>query len=692
MAQPFGRPEDVLVAPRSSKPDRRVNLYLLLATTFVAVAVYVTALLLDVLPPRGLVVAFFAATPIYAAFALVVLETRSRAEGDRSLAWVSAGLAVGIVAMVLQVVSFPLVAAGGGVFGTTDQGSAALYLLFHAALAGGAAAGALGAPRSWRLPCMAIGWALALALALNLVPLPELLRRGITFTPLLIALELLFAVLILGATALWVLRVGRAATFVHGTVGVALSLSVYDVLLNALSGERFEAVWWGSLSLRVATYLVLAFGLLAAVLARLRDAEVYSESELDRRESQLRNSLSVTAGLMSSAEDLSRAVTSAEVADVLSANARGAAQATYASVDVGGRGEALRLIGADGYDEAMRSQLREISWDLALPAPRVLASGEPLFVDSQPEIRRRFPQVVGSPMGQAAALAALPIKVRTVPIGVLSVWDVVPRKWSENERRVLAGLAAQGGQAIARAQAYEDQAAAARTLQRSLLPSLLPQPARLEVAARYLPAEDGVLVGGDWYDCLCLGEDLVALVVGDVMGKGLYAAAQMGQIRMAVRSVAALDPSPSAVLTALDDLNLELGNDEIVTMAYVLIDTALGVAHMGRAGHLPPLLVLPDGRVEWIDGGSSPPLGTPSATRVEAKFDLPPESLLVLYTDGLVEDRATGLASGMTHLGSCLEDMAPGHLHVEEMAARLLQECGADRGQDDIALLLARYT
>jgi serine phosphatase RsbU (regulator of sigma subunit) len=225
-----------------------------------------------------------------------------------------------------------------------------------------------------------------------------------------------------------------------------------------------------------------------------------------------------------------------------------------------------------------------------------------------------------------------------------------------------------------------------------LLPSRLAEPAQLEVAARYLPAEDGVLVGGDWYDCLLLGDDLVALVVGDVMGKGLHAAAQMGQIRMAVRSVAALDPSPSAVLAALDDLNLELGIDEIVTMAYVLIDTAIGVAHVGRAGHLPPLLVLPDGRVEPIDCGSSPPLGTPSAARVEAKFDLPPQSLLVLYTDGLVEDRATGLAPGMARLSSCLEDMAPDHLHVEEMVARVLQECGADRGQDDIALLLARYT
>jgi serine phosphatase RsbU (regulator of sigma subunit) len=199
-------------------------------------------------------------------------------------------------------------------------------------------------------------------------------------------------------------------------------------------------------------------------------------------------------------------------------------------------------------------------------------------------------------------------------------------------------------------------------------------------------------VGGDWYDCLVLDDDRVALVVGDVMGKGLHAAAQMGQIRMAVRSVAGLDPSPAAVLTALDDLNIELGTDEIVTMTYVLVDPVRGVARVARAGHLPPLLVHPYGAVQSIEEGGSAPLGASfGQRRVESSFTLPIGSLLVLYTDGLVEDRATGLDRGMPELTMALAAMAPYRQPMGDLAARLLEECTVDRGRDDIALLVARY-
>ena len=683
---------DLLIDPRSARPDRRVDVLLLLIAVFGAAAVYVGALLLEVHPPRGLAVAFFAAPPICATFALVVLETRARASHDLRLAWASAGVAVGVVAMILQVVSFPPVAPGGGPFGTGDQSSAALYLLFHVSFAAGVAAGALGVPVRWRLPSLVAGWAVALLLSADLIPLPELIRGGTTFTAPLIGVEVVLAVLAAGATAVWVLRVGRSAAPLHGWIGVALSLSVYDLLLNAIGAERFESVWWASLSLRVATYLVLAFGSLAAVLSQLRDAEAYGATELDRRESQLRSSLSVTSGLLSSAEELSSAVTSAQVADVLSANARAVAGASYASVLVGAREESLRLLGADGYDPTMRARLAEVRWDLGLPAPRVFAEGRPLFVDTQLELYERFPGIPSRPMGRAAAVAVLPIKVRGGPIGVLSVWDIAPRKWSRNQRRVLAGLAAQGGQAIARAQAYEEQAAAVRTLQASLLPARLPRPERLDLSARYAAATDGVLVGGDWYDCLVLGEGRVALVVGDVMGKGLYAAAQMGQIRMAVRSLAALDPSPSAVLTALDGLNIELGTDEIVTLVYVLVDTGLGVARVARAGHLPPALACPDGTVEYLEGGGSPPLGAPSARRPEAEFAMPAGCALVLYTDGLVEDRATGLERGMQRLLESLKSTAVSDQSADEVATYLMEKCGTEHGEDDIALLVARYT
>ena len=691
MAQPVDVEHGLLMSPRSDRPDRRVDVLLLLAGAFGAAVVYVGALLLDVHPPRGMAVAFFTAPPICATVAVFILGSRARADGDARLGWVGAGVAVGVVAMVLQLVSFPVVAPDGGFFGTGDQSSAALYLLFHLSFAGGVAAGALGAPVRWQVPSVVGGWVLALLLAADAIPLPELLHARTSYTGLLIAGELAVAALTAAATAVWVLRVGRSAAPLHGWVGVALSLSVYDLLLNAIGAERFHAVWWGSLSLRVGTYLVLAFGALGAVLARLRDAESYSAAELDRRESQLRDSLAVTSGLLSSAEEFSRSVTSAQVADALSANARVVAGATYASVLVGQENEPLRLLGADGYDAAMRARLTEIHWDLDLPAPHVFARGEPLFIETQDDVRKRFPGIVDLPMGNAASLAALPIKVGGEPIGVLSVWDLRPHVWSRNQRRVLAGLAAQGGQAIARAQAYEEQAAAARTLQGSLLPGRLPRPERLDVAARYVAALDGVQVGGDWYDCLVLGDDRVALVVGDVMGKGLHAAAQMGQIRMAVRSLAALDPAPAAVLTALDGLNMELGVDEIVTLVYVLVDTKLGTARIARAGHLPPALVRPDGTVEYLEGGGSAPLGAPAAPRVESEIELPVGGALVICTDGLVEDRATGLDRGMAQLLDALAEVAH-FASAGKVATHVLERCASGRGEDDIALLVARYT
>jgi hypothetical protein len=692
MAQRLDGDEDLLIGPRSARPDRRVDVLLLLAATFAAALAYVGALMLDIHPPRGVAVAFFAAPPICATFAVVLLETRARADRDPRLAWASAGVAVGIVAMVLQVVSFPLVASRGGFLGTGTQSEAGLYLLFHLSFAAGAAAGALGLPSRWRVPCLLGGWAVAVLLAVNAIPLPELLESRTHYTPVLIAVEVVLAVLTAAAAAVWVLHVGRTATALHGWVGVALSLSAFDLLLNALGAERFTPVWWGSLSLRTGTYLVLAFGSLAAVLGRLRDAESYSESELERREGQLRSALSITSGLLSSAEELSRAVTSAQVADVLSANARRVAGSPYAAVLVGRAGESLSLLGADGYTPAMRQRWEDVGWDLLLPEPQVFARGEPVFVESGHELLRRFPLVAGLPVAEAGSLAALPLTVRGEPIGVLSVWDVVPRQWSRNQRRVLGGLAAQGGQAIARARAYEEQAAAARTLQTSLLPGRLPAPARLELAARYVPAVDGVMVGGDWYDCLVVGDGLVALVVGDVMGKGLHAAAQMGQIRMAVRSLAASNPEPAAVLKALDGLNIELDIDEIVTMVYVLVDTSRGLARIGRAGHLPPVLARRDGSVELVYAGGSPPLGAADGERVDVEFRLPPGALLVLYTDGLVEDRVTGLDDGLDLLRRSMAGWAMSTQPVGVVAAHLLAECGAVRGGDDIAVLVARYT
>lgn len=680
------------IEPRRPGPDRRLDLYVALGVTTVASLVYIAALVLHVVPAEGMAVVFFAAAPICAGFALVVLLVRSRAERDWALRWFCGGLIVAWVSMVLQLISFPSVSETGGVLGTGDQSSAALYLLFHLAPAVAAMAGALNAPPVWRIPVTAAGVVLAVLIAVDAVPLPLLLRPDASFTGLLLGAEYLLVAVVTVAVVMWVLRVGRTAPALRGWVGVALSLSVYDVLLNAFAAERFSAVWWASLSLRVATYAVLAVGVVLSTLVRLRETETYSESELTRREDQLRASLGLTSQLLSCAEDLARAVTPSEVADVLCVDAAAATGLPHASLLVAGPGEALTLLGSAGYDERMRAEVTEIDWESPHPGPGTLRTGEAVFLSSAAELRNRFPGVARTPLRAAATAAAVPIRVGNEPLGALILWDSRPRPLDQPRRDVLLGIAAEGGLALKRAQAYEHEAEAAATLQRSLLPSGLPQRPDLVMAARYVAGERGLRVGGDWYDCMEIDERRVALVVGDVMGKGLRAAALMGQIRTSLRSLASADPSPAAVLTGLDRLSSMLDTYEIATIAYVLLDVETGVATIARAGHLPPLLIDPEGRARLLEVGGSPPLGVPDGHRPEAQVDVCPGSMFVLYTDGIVEERATGL-DGLNGFVATVERAAGSYGDdLETMASEVLAATFSPEREDDIAVLLARFT
>lgn len=690
MVPTLDRAAAVEMPPRTPRPVRRLDLLAALGTGALACAAYVVALLATEVPPRGLAVVFLAAAPLFGLCALPILAVRARAEGVPALGWASGGLVVGVVAMVLQLISFPTVSPDGGVFGTGGQSSAALYVLFHLAWAGGAAAGALQAPLSWRWPSVAAGVAVAVLLGADAIPLPLLLRPDGSFTPTLIVAEYVLAVVVGACAIVWVWRTGLSPQPLRGWVGVALSLSAYDVLLNAFGGARFDAVWWASLSLRAATYAVLAGGAVWTILAKLADLESYTDSELGRREGQLRQSLTMTRQLLSCAEDLAQAMTPAEVAQALCADAVQGSEAPYAAAMVSHLDDRLRLLGTWGYDPAMIERARQVDWDAPLPGARTILTGEPLFLSTEEAIRARFPGTEASLRRRIGALAALPMKVRHEPIGSLVVWDSEPREWSFPHRELLIGLAAQGGQAIARAQAFEDQANAARTLQESLLPSRLPRLPDLDVAARYVAGESGLRVGGDWYDCLEVDDRHVALVVGDVMGKGLHAAALMGQMRTTLRSLTVIDPSPSAVLTGMDRVTQDLDPDEIATVVYVLLDVATGEARIARAGHLPPLLTGPDGQTTALYDGGSPPLGAPTGERGEAKIEIPLGSVLVLYSDGMVEDRDTGLDPGMSHLSQCAGRLATQFQDLEPIADALLAEADQPHREDDITLLLAR--
>ena len=683
-----GEPD--VVDPRRPAPPRRLDLLVAGATTLLAGTVYVVALALASTPPDTASVTLFAAAPSVALVALVALELRLRDAPDPWLAWFSAGLATSLVAMVLQMMSFPLVDRGGGPFGTDADSSAALYLVFHLCLVVGAAAAVLGLPVRFRWLLTGAGVVLCLLLAPDAVPLPGLLTATASFTGPLRGAEWVLAALLLVVAVAWAWRSGRETAALRGWVGVALLVAAYDVVLNALGAERFSAVWWGSLSLRVLAYAVLAIGVVTTIVLELRDVDRYSQRELERREGQLRHALQSASALMVSAERFSRATTPTEVAQTLCEQAAllgGLPQTELlAWYDVTEPTVAARHGDpeAGGLDQEWRR-------DATLTMSRLYATGEGVFLEDRAEIGEwlagRRP-----PGPEVGSLVLVPLVSPQAPPALLVAWGPQPTSFPVWQRRLVAGLVNQAGQAWGRAAAYDAQARAAATLQSSLLPTGLAAPEGLTLAARYVPGESGLRVGGDWFDCLRLSDDLVALVVGDVMGKGLHAAAVMGQVRTTTRTLARLDPSPQRVLAGLDELTHELDIDEIATVTYALLDRSTGALGIARAGHVPPLLVPRRGRARYVVPGGSPPLGAPSDGRVHADLRLEPGDVLVLYTDGLVEDRVSGLDIGMHELQRTAESMHDRFaLDLESCADRLLAWSGSAHRDDDVALMVVRF-
>ncbi|HET7357913.1 MAG TPA: SpoIIE family protein phosphatase [Nocardioidaceae bacterium] len=252
------------------------------------------------------------------------------------------------------------------------------------------------------------------------------------------------------------------------------------------------------------------------------------------------------------------------------------------------------------------------------------------------------------------------------------------------ERRAAAealSLATANAEAAAREHAIADQ------LQRSLLPESSFDLEHLEVATFYQAGVEGTQVGGDWYDVIELGAGRTALVVGDVMGRGVQAAAVMGQLRTATRAYARLDLPPADVLEYLDGIVRDLDENQIVTCLYAVFDPADRVLRIANAGHLPPILVSADGASRVLTGVADPPLGTGPLTLAQRDVRLETGGMAVLYTDGLVERRREDLDRGITtlaRLAGGLDGPTAG------MPERLVDALLPDGPDDDVAILIAR--
>lgn len=321
---------------------------------------------------------------------------------------------------------------------------------------------------------------------------------------------------------------------------------------------------------------------------------------------------------------------------------------------------------------------------------QVITEGQPMNLYTAD-----IPALIKDP--RAAALRAylatlgcarmVPLVARGRVLGVVVVTRVRGREVFDHEDCVLIDeVVARAALNIDNARMYTTQRAAALTLQRSLTNNVLPEVAGLELTGRYLPASDHD-VGGDWFDVIKLPDGRTGLVIGDVMGHGIHAAAVMGQLRTAVRTLARHQVTPEQMLRSLDAVVADLGEDEMATCVYAVHDPVTGACVIARAGHPPPAVVTADGAVAFLDGPPGTPLGTGGREFRTEEVRLAPGSLLVLYTDGLIESRDRDLDEGMAGLADALRGAGePLEALCDTILARLLP----DAPQDDVAVLLAR--
>ncbi|UQX03831.1 SpoIIE family protein phosphatase [Streptomyces sp. RerS4] len=321
---------------------------------------------------------------------------------------------------------------------------------------------------------------------------------------------------------------------------------------------------------------------------------------------------------------------------------------------------------------------------------RVIADGLPmnlyvsdipaLITDPRAGALRDYLATLGS-----ARLA--PLVARGKVLGAVAVTRLREREPFDAQDCVLIDeLVARAALNIDNARMYTTQRQAALTLQRSLTNSALPRVPGLELTGRYLPASEHD-VGGDWFDVIQLPRGRTGLVIGDVMGHGIHAAAVMGQLRTAVRTLARLDVPPADMLRSLDAVVADLGEDEMATCVYAVHDPATGGCVIARAGHPPPAVAGADGTVSFLQGPPGTPLGTGGHDFRTEEVPLPPGSLLALYTDGLIESRDRDLDEGMARLAHALRQPAR---PLEELCEGVLARLLPDAAQDDVAVLLAR--
>lgn len=327
----------------------------------------------------------------------------------------------------------------------------------------------------------------------------------------------------------------------------------------------------------------------------------------------------------------------------------------------------------------------------AHPGAAVLAArtGRPQYAADHPGGLPGVDDRPPSALDPARPVLCLPLAARRTPLGVLTL-SPPGERWDPDDAVMLVELARRAGIAMDNARRFEHNRDIAETLQRALLTDLPATPG-LSLAARYLPATYGLNIGGDWYDAFRQRDGSLITVIGDVTGHGLHAAVMMSQLRTALRAYAVDGGGPGRLLTRLHGYLRHLQPDLFATAVIARFHPDERTLTWAAAGHPPPVLRLPDGRVRVLDAKPGAMLGIPLQQDIADHTErLTPGSTLALYTDGLVERRARGIDPGIERLATALGAYGSAELDadLEESADRILHPLLSDSERDDDVCLL----
>jgi serine phosphatase RsbU (regulator of sigma subunit)/anti-sigma regulatory factor (Ser/Thr protein kinase) len=333
----------------------------------------------------------------------------------------------------------------------------------------------------------------------------------------------------------------------------------------------------------------------------------------------------------------------------------------------------------------------------ASPYARCMESGRPvleqaLSADAARKLARAWRRKPVSTLLSDVSMLLLPIVAKDTTLGFFyCIRQPGTRRFDAYDMDMGMEFATRAAVFFDNAGRYKREHATALMLQRSMLPTELSAPSSVEVKHRYLPGSQLVEVGGDWYESIKLPGARVALVVGDVAGHGVRAAVTMGRLRTAIQTLAMLELPPAESLQQLDELMQTIGAREphFATCAYAVYDAVTGECELAVAGHLPPLVVHPDGRSELLEVSPSPPLGIGNGTVDTQRFTIEDGSLFVLYTDGLVESKDRDITDGLERLQGAFGPGSP-EADLEDLCKTSLDGVYSDAQRDDIAVLIAK--